>query len=175
MTTNDIFGGQYTSITPNVGSTTFNPNAPLFGTTNSASTASTASSTNTASTASTSTSATNTFKNDASGLNDLLNLGSQAVQIGGSIKYQRQQSGASANRQARIAQCGRKPILGRAKIQAYQKCIDDANKPLPSDVVGGNDNKNLGGTSGSSMKFVWIGLTIAVVGGLGYMLYKKMK
>jgi hypothetical protein len=172
MTTNDIFGGQYTSITPNVGSTTFNPNAPLFGTTNSASTAST---TNTASTASTSTSATNTFKNDASGLNDLLNLGSQAVQIGGSIKYQRQQSGASANRQARIAQCGRKPLLGKAKKEAYQKCIDDANKPLPTDLGGGNDNKNLGGGEGSSMKFVWIGLVIAVAGGIGYMLYKKSK
>lgn len=181
MPTNDIFGGQYSSINTNIGSTTFNPNAPLFGTTNSASTATTATpasiatTATPASTATTTTSATNAFKNDASGLDSLLNLGSQAVQIGGSIKYQRQQSGASANRQARIAQCGRKPLIGKAKIQAYQKCIDDANKPLPSDTNGGNDNKNLGGTQGSPMKIVWIGLAIVVAGGLGYMLYKKMK
>jgi hypothetical protein len=164
MPTNDIFGGQYTSINTNLGSTTTTASNANIG--------STTSTTNVDSTA---TSATNAFKNDASGLNDLLNLGNQAIQIGGSIKYQRQQSGAAANRQARIAKCGRKPIIGKAKKEAYQKCLDDANKPLPNDGSGGNDNKNLGGTTGSSMKFVWIGLTIAVVGGIGYMLYKKMK
>ena len=135
---------------------------------------------NTGTTASTTspTSATNDFKNEGSGLNNLLNLGTQAFQIGSTIKYQRQQSGASSNRQSRLAQCGRRPLFGRAKKEAYQKCLDDANRPLLTDTnVGGDVNKNIGGGggSGSSMKFVWIGLAIAVAGGIGYMLYKKSK
>jgi hypothetical protein len=131
--------------------------------------------TNIASTASTTTTASGVDKNDSSGLNSLLNLATQGAQIAGSIRYQRQQSGASANRQTRIAQCGRKPWFGKAKKEAYQKCLDDANKPLPSDVNGGNDNKNLGVTRGSSMKFVWIGLAVVALGGIGYILYKKSK
>ena len=121
-----------------------------------------------------STSATNDYKNTASGLDSLLNLGTQAFQLGSTIKYQRQQSGAASNRQSRLAQCGRRPLIGKAKKQAYQKCLDDANKPLPTDTnVIIDENKNIGG--GSSMKFVWIGLAIAVAGGIGYMLYKKSK
>ena len=145
------------------------------------STGSTASTTtaNTGTTASTTspTSATNDYKNTASGLDSLLNLGTQAFQLGSTIKYQRQQSGASANRQSRLAQCGRRPLIGRAKKEAYQKCLDDANRPLLTDTnVGGDVNKNIGGGGQSgSMKFVWIGLAIAVAGGIGYMLYKKSK
>jgi hypothetical protein len=122
-------------------------------------------------------SAQNAVKNEASGLNNLLNLGTQAFQIGSTIKYQRQQSGASSNRQSRLAQCGRRPLIGRAKKEAYQKCLDDANRPLLTDTnVGGDINKNIGGGGQSgSMKFVWIGLAIAVAGGIGYMLYKKSK
>jgi hypothetical protein len=65
-------------------------------------------------------------------------------------------------------------LIGKAKKEAYQKCLADANKPLPTDTnVIIDENKNIGG--GSSMKFVWIGLAIAVAGGIGYMLYKKSK
>jgi hypothetical protein len=118
------------------------------------------------------TSTQNAVNNEASGLNSILNLASQGAQIVGSINYQRQQSGAAADRQARIAQCGRRPIFGKAKKEAYRKCIADANKPLPtivSDVD--NENKNLGG--GSSMKFVYIGLGVLVLGGIAYLALKK--
>jgi hypothetical protein len=153
------------SPTINVGTPTFNPNAPLFGTTNT-----NVSTTSTASTSSTQ----NAVNNEASGLNSILNLASQGAQIAGSIKYQRQQSGASANRQARIAQCGRQPLFGKAKKEAYRKCIADANKPLPNILENvDNENKNLGG--GSSMKFVWIGLAVVALGGIAYILYKKSK
>lgn len=139
---------------------------------NTASTGSTASTT--ASTTATTASVQNEVKNESSGLNSLLNLATQGAQLAGTIKNQRQQSGASANRQARIAQCGRKPLFGRAKKEAYQKCLDDANKTLPSDT---NDtNKTLiADNSGSSMKFVWVVLALAVAGGVGYMIYKKSK
>jgi hypothetical protein len=122
-------------------------------------------------------SATNEAKNDGSGLNALLGLASQAVQIGGAVKYQRQQSGASGRRQSLIAQCGRAPLFGRDRKDEYRKCKADYQSGLttpPIDNTGGDVNKNLGdGGQGGSMKFVWIGLAVVAIGGIGYMLYKK--
>lgn len=69
-------------------------------------------------------------KNDMSGLNTILGnattLATSAAQIGGAIKAQRVASGRSQTRQARIAACGRKPLFGRAKKDAYNKCLADA-------------------------------------------------
>jgi hypothetical protein len=141
--------------------------------TQTASTASTASTTASASTTTAST-ASGVDKNASSGLDSILNLATQGAQLAGTIKYQRQQSGASASRQARIAQCGRRPLIGRAKKEAYQKCLDNANKTLPTDTS--DINKTLVvDDGGSSMKFVWVALAIAVAGGIGYMIYKKSK
>lgn len=115
-------------------------------------------------------------KNQTSGLNSLLNLASQGAQIAGSIKYQRQQSGASARRQSLIAQCGRAPLIGRQRKAEYRKCKADYEASLLAPIGGGGQggdvNKNIGG-SGSSMKFVWIGLGVIALGGIAYLALRK--
>lgn len=126
-------------------------------------------------------SAQNEVKNEASGLNSILNLATQGAQIAGTIKYQRQQSGASARRQTLIAQCGRAPLIGRDRKEEYRKCKANYEAGLTANTTtttttNTNDNKNLSNDEGgSSMKFVWIGLAVVALGGIGYMLYKKSK
>lgn len=116
-------------------------------------------------------------KNASSGLNALLNLATQGAQIAGTIKQQRQQSGASARRQSLIAQCGRKPLVGRQRKAEYAKCKSEYESGLASSTSGTGDvNKTLTSEQGgSSMRMVYIGLGLAVVGVIGYMLYKKSK
>jgi len=147
-------GSQYTQINTNLGST-----------------AST-----TASTASTATTSTqNAVNNEASGLNALLGLATQAVQIGGAVKYQREQSGASARRQSLIAQCGRAPLIGRQRKEEYRKCKADYQASLlRTQTQNLDENKNLlNDESGSSMKFIYIGLGVLVLGGIAYVALKK--
>jgi hypothetical protein len=144
-----------------------------IGTGSGTSTASTESIASTASTASTSTQ--NAINNEASGLNSLLNLASQGAQVAGAIKYQRQQSGASARRQSLIAQCGRAPLIGRQRKEEYRKCKADYEASLlRTQTQNLDENKNLlNDESGSSMKFVWIGLGVIALGGIAYLALKK--
>lgn len=142
--------------------------APTINVSPSASIASTASTSTIASTASTA----STASAQSGSLDSILGTLLQGAQVVGAIKYQREQSGAAADRQARIAQCGKRPIFGKSKKEAYQKCIADANKPLPNILENvDNENKNLGG--GSSMKFVYIGLGVLALGGIAYLALKK--
>ena len=121
-------------------------------------------------------SAQNAINNEASGLNSILNLASQGAQIAGSVKYQRQQSGASARRQSLIAQCGRAPLFGKERKSEYRKCKADYEASLLAPIGGGDGggdiNKNIGG-GGSSMKFVYIGLGVLALGGIAYLALKK--
>ena len=122
----------------------------------------------------------NAVNNEASGLNSLLNLATQGAQIASAVNYQRQQSGAAGRRQSRVAQCGRRPLIGRRRKDEYRKCIAEYNAaisaPIGNQGGGGDENKNLGdGDSGggSSMKFVWIGLGVLVLGGIAFMALRK--
>jgi hypothetical protein len=116
-----------------------------------------------------------TDKNASSGLNSLLGLASQGAQIAGSIRYQRQQSGASARRQSLIAQCGRRPLFGRERKADYEKCKANYEASLLTTTnTNTNDNKNLGDEErSSSMKFVWIGLAVVALGGIAYLALRK--
>jgi hypothetical protein len=156
--TNDIFGGQYTSINTNLGSTASTAN-----------TASTASTTSTASTASTASA-------QSGSLDSILGTLNQGAQIVGSIKYQRQQSGASARRQSLIAKCGRAPLVGRQRKDEYRKCKADYEASLLAPIGGGgivgDENKNIGGGS-SPMKFILIGVGILAIGAIAYLALKK--
>ena len=121
-------------------------------------------------------SAQNADKNQTSGLNALFNLASQGAQVASSIRYQRQQSGASARRQSLIAQCGRAPLIGRQRKEEYRKCKADYQASLLTPIGGGvqneDVNKNIGG-DGSSMKFIYIGLGVLALGGIAYLALKK--
>ena len=158
----------------------YNPlGTPTINVSPSASIANTASTATTASTASTATASTATGvdKNASSGLDSLLNLATQGAQIFGAVKQQRQQSGASARRQSLIAQCGRRPLVGRQRKAEYAKCKADYEAGATTSTGGDGDvNKTLTTQqNGSPMRILWIGLAIAVAGGLGYMIYKKSK
>ena len=116
-------------------------------------------------------------KNASSGLNSLLGLASQGAQIAGSIRYQRQQSGASARRQSLIAQCGRRPLFGRERKADYEKCKANYEASLLTPVgsqVGsqGDVNKNIGG-QGGSMRFVLIGVGVLAIGAIAYLALRK--
>ena len=125
-------------------------------------------------------------KNDMSGLNSILTsattLATSAAQIGGAIKQQRISSGRSQTRQERIAACGRKPLFGKAKKEAYNKCLSEAQG---GGVAGGNtgggtydSTKSLGGGSatngGGNTKTILIVVgSLLAVGTLGYFLMKR--
>ncbi len=115
--------------------------------------------------------------NERSGLNAILGIGGQLIQIGGAIASQRQQSGASANRQSRIAQCGRRPAFNRARKLEYDRCVASANSfaSVPQQVISSTDeNKsNNGGDSGSAMKIILLVLGLVALGGIGYLAIRK--
>ena len=117
-----------------------------------------------------------TDKNASSGLNALLNLASQGTQIAGAIRYQRQQSGASARRQTLIGQCGRRPLFGRQAKADYDKCKANYEASLTQPQGGGqgsDGNKSLTQQQGSSMKFVWIGVGVLAIGTIAYLTLRK--
>lgn len=107
-------------------------------------------------------------------IDELLQVG---LQVGGTIARQRQQSGASSNRQARIAACGRKPLIGKKKKAAYNQCVANAqaganipNSPMtPPDFRSGEGD----GGDNKTMQYVGIGLGVVVLGVVGFILYKK--
>lgn len=116
-----------------------------------------------------------TDKNTTSGLNSLLGLASQGAQIAGSIRYQRQQSGASARRQSLIAQCGRRPLFGRERKADYEKCKADYEASLlRTQTQNLDENKNLLKDEGnSSMKFILIGVGVLAIGAIAYLALRK--
>ena len=112
------------------------------------------------------------------GLDDIMGIATTGAQIAGAVGYQRQQSGASARRQSRIAACGRRPLIGRRRKDEYRKCIADYNASLNAPPIvdySSDANKNIGGQtqSGSSMKFVWIGLGVVAIGAIAYLAFRK--
>jgi len=135
------------------------------------STSSTTQTTQTAQTATTPTGGTSSWGS----LDSILGVATQATQIGGAINYQRQQSGASARRQSRVAQCGKRPLLGKRRKREYQKCIANYETSLLAPYGGGvvgDVNKNIEG-GGSSMKFVWIGLGVVAIGAIAFLALRK--
>jgi hypothetical protein len=103
-------------------------------------------------------------------LDTLLNTGLQAT---ATVVGQRAASGRSAARQARIAACGRKPLFGKKKKEAYRQCLEEAQGggdtrsgdfPPPPSSDGGGSN---------TMMYVGIGLGVVVLGVVGFVLYRK--
>ena len=109
-------------------------------------------------------------------LDTLLQAG---VQVGATVARQRQASGRAAARQERIAACGRKPLFGKKKKAAYNKCVAEAQassaaSTRSADVIpDSGDSSDSGGNK--TMMYVGIGLGILVVGALGFFAYRKFK
>lgn len=114
--------------------------------------------------------------NEQSGLNAILGISSQIAQIGGAIAIQRQQSGASANRQSRIAQCGRRPLFGGVRKVQWDRCVASMGATAPvtesTTNVSSEENKSMGGGS-STMKFVFLGVGILALGAIGFLALRK--
>jgi len=105
-------------------------------------------------------------------LDQVLQLG---LQVGGAVTKQRQQSGAAAERQARIAACGRKPLFGKKKKAEYNKCVAEAQgggQQRGADIPVGNSSGG-DGEDNKTMLYVGIGLGVVVLGVVGFILYKK--
>lgn len=69
----------------------------------------------------------------AGALNALLQIGGQ---VAGTIASQRQASGKAAERQARIAACGRKGLgylFSKRRKEEYKRCVEQASAYSPSD------------------------------------------
>lgn len=111
---------------------------------------------------------------DPQTLDTLLQTGVQAT---ATIAGQRAASGRSAARQERIAACGRRPLFGRRKKEAYRKCLEENNiggtKSMPSDNYTPTQIQDEDG-GGGNMKFVYIGLGVLLLAGIGFFVIKKM-
>lgn len=107
-------------------------------------------------------------------IDELLQAG---LVVGGTIARQRQQSGRSANRQARIAACGRKPLFGKKKKAAYNQCLADAQAGVSAATRSGDlpidTGEGQGDSGNKTMQYVGIGLGVVVLGVVGFILYKK--
>jgi LPXTG-motif cell wall-anchored protein len=104
-------------------------------------------------------------------LDNLLNLG---VQVAGAVGQARTASGAKADRQARIAACGRRPLLGKQKKREYDQCV--ANASMAQRSTGGGSTpppSTPPPPSSNNMTIVLIGVGLLAVGGLAYFLLKK--
>jgi LPXTG-motif cell wall-anchored protein len=105
-------------------------------------------------------------------LDALLNTG---IQVAAQIGAVRQASGAAASRRERIAACGRKPLLGRKKKEAYRKCVADLNA---SRAGGGGGNRSFdmppqAPQQSNTMTYVLIGLGVLLVGGVTIFLLRR--
>jgi hypothetical protein len=112
-----------------------------------------------------------------------MTIAQTATQIGAGIAAVRQQSGAAAARQARIAACGRKPVIGigrrfRERKEKYRQCVAQASMQS----AGAFDPKTTGGYNPSmppeppknnTMLVVGVGVGILVIGTLAYFAFKK--
>ena len=107
---------------------------------------------------------------DPQTLDVLLQTGVQAT---ATIAGQRAASGKRAARQERIAACGRKPLFGKAKKDAYNKCVSKlgATKSAPNEDY---TPPPIEEDSGGNMKFVYIGLGVLLLAGIGFYVIKKM-
>jgi hypothetical protein len=99
-------------------------------------------------------------------LTQLLQTG---LQIGGSIRQQRQASGASANRQARLAACGRRPLFGKARKAAYDKCVADAT------ASSGAYSPSMPPAPQTNNTMLFVGLGVVALGVVGYIIYRRNK
>ena len=99
------------------------------------------------------------------------------VQVAATVGGVRQATGASANRQQRIAACGRKPFCCctrncKRKKAEYDDCVAQAQG-------GGGDNRSVfmpppaPQEQSNTMTYVLIGLGIVVIGGLTVFLLKR--
>jgi LPXTG-motif cell wall-anchored protein len=101
----------------------------------------------------------------ADALTQLLTTG---LQIGGSISQQRRASGASANRQARLAACGRRPLFGRARKDAYERCLAGSQGGINSYFPPSQQPRQ-------SNTLLFVGLGVALLGVVGYVIYRRNK
>jgi len=99
-------------------------------------------------------------------LTQLLQTG---LQIGGSIKQQRQASGASASRQARLAACGRRPLFKGAKRDAYDKCVADAM------ASSGAYSRSMPSPPQTNNTMLFVGIGVVALGIVGYIIYRRNK
>jgi len=118
-----------------------------------------------------STGSNQTSSEKSASLDNLLNLG---VKVAGAIGQARTASGARADRQARIAACGRRPLFGKQKKREYDQCV--ANASMEQRSTGGGSDTVLPPPpppSNNTMTFVLVGVGLLAVGGLAYFLLKK--
>jgi cobalamin biosynthesis Mg chelatase CobN len=107
-------------------------------------------------------------------LDSLTKILTTGVQVSGTVKAQRGASGKSAERQARIEACGRKGLgyfFSRTKKQAYNKCVDEANRASYSDTNQGSNMPPPPPPRSNTLLFVGIG--VVVIAGIAYFVMRK--
>ena len=112
-------------------------------------------------------------KFDIDSLTSILTTGAKVV---GTVQQQRQQSGAAAERRARIEACGRKGvgyIFSRRKRNEYQKCVEQA---MSSGAQPKSNMPNITPPPEKPKTLLYVGIgigIIALVGGIFYVIKKK--
>lgn len=100
------------------------------------------------------------------------------AQVGTTVAKQRQASGKSAERQARIAACGRKPLFGKKKKAEYNKCIAEAQGASDGSTRSGDvpPDSGDGGDEGGNKTMLYVGIGVGVLAliAIGYFVVRKM-
>lgn len=113
------------------------------------------------------------FNIDTDSLTSILTTGAM---VAGTIGGQRAASGAAAQRQARVAACGRKGVgffLSRRKREEYRRCVEAANA---ASYGGGSDKSMMPPPpppqKSNTLLFVGIG-AVVVLGTVAYFVMRK--
>ncbi len=121
-------------------------------------------------------------KEEKSGLMDILSdpkvqeVGLKALKVGSQVATA---ATSNVSRQERINKCGKRPIgtglisrKMREKIDAYNKCVADANKSMPSGDKSFTPTTTTTNGRTSNMTYIVIG-AIVVLGGIAYFALKR--
>lgn len=118
---------------------------------------------------------TNTSRWNVDALTNLLTVGTQ---VAGTVAVQRARSGRAAERQARIAACGRRGLgflVSRRKREEYRRCVERA-KAATSEPQMSSVNKSYSAPSASprsnTMLIVGIG-AVVIIGAVAYFVMRK--
>ena len=108
-------------------------------------------------------------------------LGS-GLEVVSAIRGQRQASGKAATRQQKLAQCGKKPIIGlnsKGLSKArYEKCIEEltlGTTTRDTGNIGGFDDTKSIQNQGGGTKYLWWVLGGVAIIGIGFFAIKKFR
>lgn len=109
-------------------------------------------------------------------LDSLTQILTTGAKVAGTVQQQRQQSGAAADRKARIEACGRKGLgylFSRKKKAEYERCVQEAMASSSGSKSNVPSTPPPPQSGSNTMLYVGIALAVVVLGGAVYFIKKS--